>query len=144
MRQKLPKKTHYQRIENRTGQGMPDVYMCMDGVPIWAELKIIKNDRVSVSISQIAWHTAHKRCGGVSFFLLTPPSRGDAILFDGALAAQFQDSRITALRPAALYIGELAGVPCALRALSMDMWSCGPASCGPADMIEAQKENPGT
>ena len=63
-------------------------------------------------------------------------------MFDGGLAAQFQDARITALRPAALYIGDLPSVPCALRALAIDMWSCGPASCGPADMIKAKKENP--
>ena len=111
---------------------MPDVYMCIDGVPIWLELKIVKNDRVSVSISQIAWHTAHKRCGGVSFFLLTTPSKGGAFLFDGGLAAKFQDARITALRPAALYIGDLPGVPCALRALAIDMWPCGPAALRPA------------
>jgi len=53
LRQKLPKKTHCQRIENRAGEGMPDVYLCMDGVPVWAELKITKNDRFTISKSYI-------------------------------------------------------------------------------------------
>ncbi len=81
----LPNKTHAQRVENRSTQGMPDVYLCMDGVPFWLELKIIKNNRVLVSKSQIAWNLAHSRCGGVSFFLLHAPSTGDVFLFEGKI-----------------------------------------------------------
>jgi len=124
LRQKLPKKSHYQRIENRVGEGMPDTYLCMDGVPIWLELKIIKNSRVRLSKSQIAWHLGHTRCNGVSFFLLHCPSKGDALLFDGGLAPELQGSRIDVLRPAALYDGPLSGLPCALRAKAVDAWSC--------------------
>ena len=75
LKQKLPKKSHYQRIENRAGEGMPDVYMCLDGVPIWLELKIIKSNRVTVNKSQIAWHLGHSRCNGVSFSCYTTPRR---------------------------------------------------------------------
>ena len=93
---------------------MPDVYLCMDGVPIWSELKIIKNGKVSVSKSQIAWHLGHTRCNGVSFFLLHCPSTGDVFLFDGGLAAKLQGSRIDDLRSA----------PSALRTCALARWNC--------------------
>ena len=51
LKQNLPKKTHFERIENRTGEGMPDVYLCMDGVPVWLELKIVKNGRGQVHLN---------------------------------------------------------------------------------------------
>ena len=124
LKQKLPKKTHCQRIENRAGEGMPDVYLCMDGVPVWLELKITKNDRVSVSKSQIAWHLAHSRCGGVSFFLVNDPSEGVLFLFDGSLAAQLQDTKVSVLRPAARWYGDMAAAPCALRLAAHESWSC--------------------
>ena len=74
LKKHLPKKTHSQRIENRVSEGMPDSYLCMDGVPVWVELKIIKRNGITLQPSQIAWHLSHSRCGGVSFFLLRRPS----------------------------------------------------------------------
>ena len=124
MRQKLPKKTHFQRIENRAGEGMPDVYLCMDGVPVWAELKITKNDRFTISKSQIAWHLGHSRCGGVSFFLVHEASTGLVFLFDGGLAAELHGSRLSVLRPAARWYGDIASAPCALRLAAYESWSC--------------------
>jgi hypothetical protein len=124
LRQKLPKKTHCQRIENRAGEGMPDVYLCMDGVPVWAELKITNNDRFSISKSQIAWHLGHSRCGGVSFFLVHEPPTGLVFLFDGGLAPELHGSRLSVLRPAALWCGDIGAAPCALRAAAHDRWSC--------------------
>jgi hypothetical protein len=124
LRQKLPKKTHCQRIENRAGEGMPDVYLCMDGVPVWAELKITKNDRFTISKSQIAWHLGHSRCGGVSFFLVHEPPTGLVFLFDGGSAAELHGSRLSVLRPAALWCGDIGSAPCALRAVAHDRWSC--------------------
>lgn len=124
LRQHLPKKTHFQRIENRAGEGMPDVYLCMDGVPIWSELKIIKNGKVSISKSQIAWHLGHTRCNGVSFFLLHCPSTGNVFLFDGGLAAKLQGSRIDDLRPAASWCGDLRSAPSALRTCALARWNC--------------------
>ena len=67
---------------------MPDVYLCIDGVPIWLELKLTKTNRVKVSKSQIAWHSSHSRCGGVSFFLLHDPSTSDLFLFEGGRATE--------------------------------------------------------
>jgi len=103
---------------------MPDVYLCIDGVPCWVELKIIKNDRVSISKSQIAWHLSHNRCNGVSFFLLHAPSTGGVFLFDGGSVIELQGSRISNLRPAALYSGDMSGAPASLRDLAAARWSC--------------------
>lgn len=129
MKQNLPRKTHSERIENRSAEGMPDVYLCIDGVPIWLELKIIKNGRVSVSKSQIAWHSSHSRCGGVGFFLLHDPSTSDLFLFDGASVIEIHGSRIDDLRPAALYVGDMAGLIESLRPAACDLW-CRSMTCG--------------
>ena len=123
MKQNLPKKTHFERIENRSGEGMPDVYLCMNGVPVWLELKIVKNNRVSLSKSQIAWHSSHFRCKGVSFFLLHCPSTGDLFLFGADKAIELLGSRIDDLRPAALYIGDMRGLIESLRPAACALWS---------------------
>lgn len=122
MKQKLPKKTHHQRLENRVSEGMPDVYMCINGVVIWLELKIIKHSKVSVSKSQIAWHLGHSRCGGVSFFLLHEPSTGDVYLFDGGKVVEIHGSRIADLEPLALFRGSMQAMVNGLRALALDRW----------------------
>lgn len=96
----------------------------MDGVPVWLELKIIKSGRVRISKSQIAWHLGHTRCKGVSFFLLHDPIEGGLFLFDGGLAAKLHGSRIDDLRPAAQYVGDMSGLPAALRAAARESWSC--------------------
>tara|TARA_A100001011_G_scaffold75220_1_gene77295 strand:- start:5914 stop:6219 length:306 start_codon:yes stop_codon:yes gene_type:complete len=99
----------------------------MDGVPVWCELKIIKNSRVSLSTSQIAWHLAHTRCGGASFFLLHAPSTGDVFLFDGGKAPVIHESRIIDLcacdpAPAYVWKGPLRAAPAALRAQAELAW----------------------
>ena len=101
---------------------MPDVYLCIDGVPIWCELKIIKAGRVALSKSQIVWHLSHTRCNGVSFFLLHEPSSGDVFLFDGGKVLEIHGSRIDVLRPAALYVGCMSDFPAALRDAARDAW----------------------
>ena len=123
LKQYLPKKSHAQRIENRVSEGMPDCYICIDGVPIWVELKIIKNNRIDIRPSQIAWHTSHSRCGGVSFILSYTASEGLAFLFEGGLASQIQGSRFDDLRPSALFSGSKAEVMQHLRPAACDLWS---------------------
>jgi hypothetical protein len=123
LRQHLPKKTHSQRIENRVSEGMPDCYLCIDGVPIWVELKIIKSNRIYLRPSQIAWHTSHSRCGGVSFFLCYSPTERLAFLFEGGLAAKIQGSGFDDLRPAALFYGDLKACALNLRPAACDLWS---------------------
>ena len=86
MKKHLPKKTFSQRIENRSGAGVPDIYLCINGVPIWLELKLIKNNTLDIRKSQIAWHTSHSFSNGVSFFLVKDPRTSNLFLFEGVLA----------------------------------------------------------
>ena len=104
----------------------------MNGVPVWCELKIIKNGRVSLSTSQIAWHLAHTRCGGASFFLVHDPSTGDVFLFEGGLVSEIHGSCVSDLRPAALYIGSASGLPATLRPAAYDLWKKGAQDLRPA------------
>ena len=124
LKPRLPKKkTHVQRIENRVSEGMPDCYLCLDGVPVWLELKVTKSDKVRISKSQIAWNLAHSRCNGVSFFLVYRPEQGDAFLFEGGKALEIQDSRIEDVKSGAVYHGGLDGVACALRPAALGSWN---------------------
>ena len=107
---------------------MPDVYLCMNGVPVWCELKIIKNGRITLSTSQIAWHLAHTRCGGASFFLVHDPSTGDVFLFEGGKAAVIHETRtikLCACDPAPAYVwkGPLRAAGEALRACAVEAWA---------------------
>lgn len=132
MKKHLPKKTHAQRIENRVSEGMPDSYICMDGIPIWCELKIIKRNGVALQPSQIAWHLSHSRCGGVSFFLAFAPSEGLAFLFEGSSALEIQGSRACDLRPLSIWEGPVSDAPCALRLMAIKGWALpAPATCAP-------------
>ena len=82
----LPKKTHTTRIENRAGSGVPDVHIVHEGVAVWVELKVAKANKVNVRPSQIAWNMAYSAAGGISFFLVSRPSKGDLFLFEGGKA----------------------------------------------------------
>lgn len=83
LKKKIPQDWHLTRIENRFGGGIPDVFVCAEGVPFWIELKTTKNYRLNLSSHQIAWHYAFYRSGGVSFFLAHPLSSPNLYLFGG-------------------------------------------------------------
>ena len=94
LKQNLPKKTFFQRIENRVGEGIPDTFICMDGYNFFIELKIIKNNRIILQKSQIAWNIKYSRCNGVSFFLASSPKERCLFLFEGQKALEIQGSRV--------------------------------------------------
>jgi len=54
--------------------------------------------------------------------LLYDPSTSDVFLFGGDKVLEIQGSRLDDLRPAALYIGKMDGLACALRLAALDMW----------------------
>ena len=62
---------------------MPDVHLVHDGVAVWVELKIAKANAVNIRPSQIAWNMAYSAAGGISFILVSRPSKGDLFLFEG-------------------------------------------------------------
>ena len=83
LKRNLPKKTFVQRLENKSGGGVPDVFALVDGLPVWLELKVSKNNRVIISPHQIAWHMSYFSKGGKSFFLVRGASAKDLYLFGG-------------------------------------------------------------
>ncbi len=55
----------YQRIESHaTSQGIPDVYVCIDGVSFWLELKIWPNQPTNL---QHGWLITYANAGGIGF-----------------------------------------------------------------------------
>lgn len=96
MRKSLPKGATAQRIENRSGTGMPDVLITWEGLDLWVELKALPNEPLSldsltipdwlyptddldllridveklkVRPSQKAFAVKRISCGGISFVL---------------------------------------------------------------------------
>ena len=83
IRQNLPKKCFATRIENKHGGGVPDIHMIWDHIPLWIELKTVKNNAIKISPHQIAWHMAYYARGGASFFLVKHLSTRHIHLFEG-------------------------------------------------------------
>ena len=111
MKKSLPKTWHISRIENRYGGGIPDVYICADGKSFWLELKVTKNHRVSISSHQIAWHYAHYRAKGVSFFLVKTLSSPTLYLFDGVRGRELLDQGLrVGVRDSGCPVGD-SGLP---------------------------------
>jgi hypothetical protein len=113
-KQTLPKKSHWNRIENRTGSGMPDVYLVLDGLACWVELKVITKSRARIAQSQIAWHLSHNRCGGVSFFLMRETGSKLALLYSSADVLALCELREN--WPAPICCCAMSDIPANLRA----------------------------
>ncbi len=110
----LPKNSFFQKIENRVASGFPDLFILLNGIPLFIELKSpIKGNTIKCEKSQIAWHLRYNSCKGVSFFLLRVPLTSDLILFDGDQGANLIQGGVSAAQgsrfkdPASLF--------CALR-----------------------------
>ena len=85
----LPKNSFFQKIENRVASGFPDLFILLNGIPLFIELKSpIKGNTIKCEKSQIAWHLRYNSCKGVSFFLLRVPLTSDLFLFDGGIVAR--------------------------------------------------------
>jgi len=87
----------WQRIETAgTGQGVPDIFACLDGKDRWIEDKIVSGKQVKLSPEQVAWHLKYHTCGGTSFICARykhegGPRKGDPVdqilLWPGKLAS---------------------------------------------------------
>ena len=80
------------RIENRVGEGLPDVFICAEGLPFWLELKVTKTNRINISSGQIGWNYALYKSGGVSFFLIEVLSSNNLYLFEGKEGRGLKDN----------------------------------------------------
>ena len=88
----MPQDWFKTRIENRVGEGVPDVFVCAKSLPFWIELKITKTNRINISSGQIAWNYSYSQSGGVSFFLVNLPLNTNLYLFEGRLGRELKDN----------------------------------------------------
>lgn len=95
VRRNLPKDCMANRIENRSGGGLPDVHILLESLPCWIELKVSKRNRAGLSPHQIAWHTAYSARGGASFFLIKAPGPHQFNLFPGSAALDLHHLPLT-------------------------------------------------
>lgn len=60
---------HKTRIENSITSGMPDAHICLNGVDLWIEFKVVKGGSPVIRPSQYAWHARRRSNGGKSFII---------------------------------------------------------------------------
>lgn len=88
----MPPNSFAQRIENRSGGGVPDVFGMLSGLPFWAELKAVKTSTIKLRPHQVAWHTAFYARGGLSFFLINPLSFKQIRIIEGRDAIKLAEN----------------------------------------------------
>ena len=72
LRRHIPVSWSVTRVENRLKSGIPDVFICAEGIQFWIELKITKNNRLFLSPLQVSWNFTNWKAGGVNFILVHP------------------------------------------------------------------------
>jgi Holliday junction resolvase len=116
VRTHLPPKTQATRIENRHGGGVPDLFLQMDGVGLWVELKVEKSSRVLLTPNQVAWHLRHAACGGRSYVMCRCPASPKVVIVPGSSAALVASEGLSPCVP----VIATDDVAEALRALRLD------------------------
>jgi hypothetical protein len=95
------KNVHFQRVENLSGQGVPDVNACTLGCEFWLELKVSDGRFPKLSNYQIAWHYKRSQYGGKSFILQKSVKESRMKLFEGRSAVNMRSPvRVPAESPA--------------------------------------------
>jgi len=69
------------RIEQRSGGGFPDVFLCIDGLPVLVELKVGSFSRCLISPAQVAFIYKHSMKNGLAFVLASTPDRRKPVFF---------------------------------------------------------------
>lgn len=103
---------HWQSIETwSTGQGVPDMNGCLEGIECWIENKKTTGWTVDVEPHQIAWLERRSRAGGRCFVAVrrvvpAGPRRGDACddfyLFNGSDSRQLKQHGLKVHGPQSL------------------------------------------
>ena len=73
----------WQRIENRHGGGVPDLYGIRDGVSIWLELKCINKNAINISPLQISWNYNHFQENGKNYYIVRDTRSKVIKLYEG-------------------------------------------------------------
>ena len=82
----------WQRIENRHGGGIPDLYGIRDGVSIWLELKCVRVNSINISPLQISWNYNHFKENGKNYFLVKHTEQRIIKLYDGDKGKELKES----------------------------------------------------
>ena len=126
----LPKGTFCQRIENRAGTGVPDVYLVLDGQSLFLELKVGKVSRFAPRPSQLAWNASHSLSGGRSAFLLRDASSSRLFLFSAlyGLPRELPKNHVSSTEDrdsrAPIWSGELGELVDGLRTVVLEPAPC--------------------
>jgi hypothetical protein len=73
----------WETIECYSSPGVPDSYFCRGGICGWVEFKKCEGNKIrSLTPEQVAWHMAHHRKGGRSFFAVR--RERELLLFAGS------------------------------------------------------------
>ena len=84
VKENLPQ-VQWTRFENWAVPGVPDVHGIDQGIDIFIELKITKNNRINLSPFQIAWNYKHSLKGGRSFIIAKTLSPRALCVFPGSI-----------------------------------------------------------
>lgn len=84
IRDNLPQ-VQWTRFENWAVPGVPDVHGIDQGVNIFIELKITKNNRINLSPFQIAWNYKHSLKGGRAFIIAEALGLGALCVFPSSI-----------------------------------------------------------
>ena len=63
----IPPNWFYQRIESTTGRGIPDMFVCREGVSFWLEFKAGEK---RLRKEQWAWHMLLDKAHGTTFVII--------------------------------------------------------------------------
>ena len=74
---------HLERFETYGKVGVPDLYGIRKGRVIWAELKCIKQNSISLSPFQISWNYNNFQRGGKNYYIVQDARSKVIKLYDG-------------------------------------------------------------
>lgn len=102
------KNAHWQAVETwSTGQGVPDVNVCMNGHETWIEFKTTATNALRISSEQVGWIERRLRAGGRVLVIvrwrclagLRRQARDELLIFDGANVRALMVGGISAAIP---------------------------------------------
>lgn len=118
--QKRLPQVHWQSVETwSTGQGVPDVNFCYNGVEGWIEMKKTHGWTVNMEKEQVAWIERRQRNGGRVYIAVRRMNEARGVtydelwLFDGSMARRFLTREATLNTAVAefSYLGRWGGGP---------------------------------
>lgn len=79
---------HVSNIEShQTSAGIPDMNIYLQRQDLWLELKVIRDEKVTMRATQRRWHLDRYEHGGLSWVLVLDPKSEDILVVPGDVAA---------------------------------------------------------